>query len=225
VTFLSRFLRRNATVRSADNIAAGPERTQRQVEPSREEVSVVRLRNPVVHHGLAIDVETTGLSGRDEIIEFAGVLFAYDANTGTRLDIVDGYTGRREPSVPISPGAWRVHRISLADLTGCRLDERRIRELLQKSDIVVAHNAGFDRRFVVALIPEASQKPWLCTMNGIAWRSKGVASRRLDDVLGTYHLSRSQPHCATSDAMAVAELLALIDPGTGRPFLAELLAC
>ncbi|HLN62732.1 MAG TPA: hypothetical protein VK464_14400 [Symbiobacteriaceae bacterium] len=57
-----------------------------------------------------VDVETTGLSPYyDEIIELALVLSAFDITTGDVLGVVDSYVGLREPSCPISEGAWAEH--------------------------------------------------------------------------------------------------------------------
>ena len=58
-----------------------------------------------------VDVETTGLDHRsDEVVELAIVLFAYDRSTGRILDIIDNYTGLRDPGRPIPErrdgGTW-----------------------------------------------------------------------------------------------------------------------
>ena len=61
-------------------------------------------------YGIAgcIDVETTGLSPyTNEIIELGLVLFAFNRQTGKIIEVLEEYTGLREPVCSISWGASR----------------------------------------------------------------------------------------------------------------------
>ena len=62
--------------------------------------------------GLVLDVETTGLSREDELIEFGGVLFSFSRLSGRVLSELDRYQGMREPGRPIHPGAARAHGLT-----------------------------------------------------------------------------------------------------------------
>lgn len=157
--------------------------------------------------GCIVDVETTGLSAHDEVIELGMVLFQYDRSTGTVLGVVDEYAGLREPGVPMTPGAFAVHGISLEQLKGHHLDYDRVEAIFTRAEFIVAHNAPFDRRFVVRLSETAAEKPWLCTMRGVNWYAKGCHSRRLQDLMRAFHVEQAQAHRALADVYGVLALL------------------
>lgn len=155
-----------------------------------------------------IDVETTGLDpAREEVIELALVLFAYDPATGQICGIIDEYVGLREPGVPISPDAAAVHGLTEEMVRGKRLDVERVRGMAARAELLVAHNAQFDRSFIERLVPEVSTKTWLCSMSGIGWRRKGFVSRRLQDLLKVHGISVARAHRAEDDVRAAVRLL------------------
>lgn len=156
---------------------------------------------------LILDVETTGLSDRDEIIELGALLFEYDARTVGR--IIETYSGLREPKRPISPGAQAVNGISADMLAGCRLDDQRILGLISTADILIAHNASFDKSFIRRLYPEIKKKTWHCSMLQIAWKQKGSPSRGLQTLAARYHIQPDQAHRALGDCQTVYQLLAI----------------
>lgn len=170
-----------------------------------------------------VDVETTGLCSRtEEIVELAICLFEYSKETGEIVRMVDRYVGLREPSVPISPGAARVHGLKLKDLCGKKLDNARVEAILHTAEFIVAHNAPFDRGFVTRLFPVSSHKHWLCSMSGINWKGKGFASRGLQNLLRDHGITAGRAHRAEDDVLATLRLLTRrgLD---GRWYFAELL--
>ena len=170
-----------------------------------------------------VDVETTGLCSRtEEVIELAICLFEYSKETGEIVRMVDRYVGLREPSVPISYGAARIHGLKLKDLCGKQLDCARIEAILHTAEFIVAHNASFDRGFVTRLFPISSRKHWLCSMSGINWKGKGFASRGLQNLLRDHGITAGQAHRAEDDVMATLRLLARRG-SDGRWYFAELL--
>lgn len=187
---------------------------------------VLRLRQalrPTPQSGLGcvLDVETTGLSAADEVIELGMVLFRFDRSSAAVLEVVDEYAGLREPAVPITQGAYAVHGISQEQLRGKRLDHQRIEAILNRAEFIVAHNAPFDRRFMAQLSSTAAKKPWFCSMRGVDWYAKGCTSRRLQSLLAHFHVEQPQAHRALND---VYGLLALLNCQVeGQTILKELL--
>ncbi|HEY2503116.1 MAG TPA: 3'-5' exonuclease, partial [Mycobacterium sp.] len=88
--------------------------------------------------------------------------------------------------------------------------------------IVIAHNSGFDRKFVERYWPVFEHKAWACSATEIAWRTHGFAGAQLGYLLngaGYFHAA----HRAVDDCHALLEVLAFELPTTGAPALALLL--
>jgi len=158
----------------------------------------------------------------EEIIELAIVLFSFHRQTGKILETIDQYVGLREPSCPISPGAYRVHRISRKAVQGKTLDHARIEAMISQAEFIIAHNAQFDLGFVKRLFPEAASKPWLCSMTGINWYRKGYRSRGLQNLLTAHDIRVETAHRADADVHACLLLLSRQN-AEGKPYLLELI--
>ncbi|HEX9208773.1 MAG TPA: 3'-5' exonuclease [Steroidobacteraceae bacterium] len=158
---------------------------------------------------VVLDFETTGLSprGGDRITEVAALRvrngqvidrYVTLVNAGVHIPaFITGLTGITNAMVASAPPARRV-----------------IRELVEflADDILVAHNAGFDRGFLVAECDRAglSNRDYrtLCTMR---------LARRLAPGLGSYKLSAvaehlgvtcsGRAHRAEADAQVAADVL------------------
>jgi DNA polymerase-3 subunit epsilon len=86
------------------------------------------------------DVETTGTDKRrDQVIELC-VQFGLKDDSESRV-------WRIRPSVAISPGAQKVHGISMEELEGCpsfREYADEIRDIFERADTLVGYNLAFD---------------------------------------------------------------------------------
>lgn len=95
---------------------------------------------------IIFDVETTGTrKDYDQIIELA-------AQQGFSSD-APRKTWRIKPSVPISPGAQRVHGISMDDLKDCEpfsTHAPKLRRVFEKADVIVGYNVSFDLDMIQA---------------------------------------------------------------------------
>lgn len=161
-------------------------------------------------HIAVLDTETTGTGHLDEMIELGVVIISGEMNDEGQihsLQISDTYSGLREPSVPISPGAQAVHGISPEMLVGQELDYSKVKSLLLGSHAIVAHNARFDQRFIFPLLPETKEKVWLCSLYGIPWKGFGFGSRALQNLLKGHCIKVGSAHRALDDALALAKLL------------------
>jgi DNA polymerase-3 subunit epsilon len=170
-----------------------------------------------------IDVETTGLNpAKDEIIELAIALFSFDRETGEIIETIDEYCDFREPTCSISREATAVNGISKRQIKGCYLDDKKIKEIVDKAEFIIAHNARFDASFIVKLFPDVLSKPWYCSMNGIDWKYKGFKSKGLQNLLKDHNIQVDEAHRASSDVEAGIKLLSQTNEN-GVTYLLELI--
>ena len=172
--------------------------------------------------GLLVDTETTGLHhDRHEIIEIGAVAFTYD-DDGTIGDVVGVYSGLRQPSIPIPPEITRLTGITDEMVAGQEIDLVALEQLVEPADLVIAHNAGFDRPFCEKLSPCFVPKAWACSVTEIRWADHGFEGNKLGYLVGQSGLFH-EGHRATDDCHALLEVLARpIGEGGEAPF-AELL--
>lgn len=172
---------------------------------------------------LLLDTETTGTSHQDQIIEYAHILFLADKNTGNIVEILDEYTDLQEPTVAIKPFAQQVHGLSIDKLIGHTLDLYHIEKSLSEAQLLLAHNVGFDKRFISSIVSSARSKEWRCTMRAIDWLSQGVASRKMEDIIRFYNIDAQSRHRAADDVRCTLTAIQQRCIFTGKPHLWRLL--
>jgi len=112
--------------------------------------------------GVILDTEATGLDHRrDEIIEIGAVAFTFN-DAGEIGDVTGVYGGRQQPTFPIPANLTRLTGITDDMIAGQIIDVTCLRSLIEPADLVVAHNAGFDRPFSEAFSPMFAHKAWAC---------------------------------------------------------------
>ena len=153
---------------------------------------------------LILDTETTGLDPNEHFcMEIGGVLF----NVGSREILA-----QQSFLIPVETnGAEFINRIP-AEITQLNQHWRKGLEyfevLLDSADVVVAHNADFDRQwFGKAPLPSISKK-WICTMEDIAWPDNRVQSSRpsVRDLALSYGVPVWNAHRALTDCIYLAEV-------------------
>ena len=96
-----------------------------------------------------LDVETTGKDrSGDEIIEIAMKTLLYDLDSHTTSKIIETYESFNEPSIPIKKEDYYVHGIAEETIRGEKIDWEIVNRILSGADLVLAHNASFDRAFI-----------------------------------------------------------------------------
>lgn len=180
-----------------------------------------------IRRAVFVDTETTGLDhDTDEVIELALLPFEYERATGriVRVDEANALSALRQPSFPIPEESARVHGITDADVAGKTIEADAVRAVIEPAQLIIAHNAAFDRPMVEKLWPIFEQKHWACSFIDIDWKAEGLGSAKLDYLLmkaGWFH----DGHRALSDALATVFLLTLPLPSSGRSGLKALLDC
>ncbi len=130
---------------------------------------------------IVLDTETTGLDAKNErIIELAMLSVLVDTATGQPVGPVTTYESFEDPGKPIPSAITEITGIDDSMVRGQRIDDARVAELVQAADLIVAHNAGFDRPFVEARLPVFATRAWNCSFAGIDWKAQGSGSAKLE---------------------------------------------
>lgn len=168
-----------------------------------------------------VDTETTGLDPiADRIIEIAVQRFTFD--TDHRVTEVERpRSWLEDPGRTLPENIARLTGLSDADLTGQRFDDEAIIAMISGAEIVIAHNAAFDRPFLDERFPQLEGLPWACSMSQLDWRELGYDGRALGHLVlqsGRFF----DGHRASNDASALAALLGTTAVD-GRTILAHLM--
>lgn len=167
--------------------------------------------------GIYLDVETTGLKDDDEITELCMHPFDFDTD-GRVLDLYTPLHSYNEPRhKEITPAITEITGITLEMVKGHRLPVEEIETLLDRTQLVVAHNAVFDRPHMERVSKKFEGVCWGCSMEQIPWK---VRSRKLENILASMGLFYDA-HNAASDCYA--GIRALVEPIDDKSALSHLL--
>lgn len=173
--------------------------------------------------GVILDTETTGLDhATHEVIELGMVAFTFD--DGGIRNVVDVFSALHEPSQPITSEITRITGITDEMVRGQSIDLDAVERFIEPADLVVAHNARFDRPFCEKLARGFDVKPWACSVSEVDWTSLAFEGTKLGYLVGQAGLFHNG-HRAVDDCHALLEVLAgpsRVD-GVPAPF-AQLLA-
>jgi DNA polymerase-3 subunit epsilon len=171
---------------------------------------------------ILIDFETTGLNtSQDEVIELGMVKFSY-SDRGEITAVIDTFSSFNQPSMSIPPEVIALTGITDEMVDGQHIDPNAVSSFASDSNIVIAHNANFDRKFAERGWPIFIEKHWACSAQEIEWRKHGFDGSRLAYLLagaGYFH----DAHRAVEDCQALLEILAMQFPEADMTALAVLL--
>jgi DNA polymerase-3 subunit epsilon len=165
----------------------------------------VRIENAKT--GIIMDTETTGIdTTKDEVTELAMLKFTYDSQGIIALG--DLYDEFNEPSIPIPEEVTRITGITDEMVKGHKIDPEEVRSFLSDVNIVLAHNASFDRKIVERQFKGAGfeEMEWHCTVEQIDWAARGKNGRSLEVLAVSENLTYGS-HRADADIIATAYVL------------------
>ena len=165
------------------------------------------LTGPTVRRAAIVDTETTGTDhGCDHVIELAVVVFEYCAASGAVGRVLGVYDGLEDPGVPIPASSTAIHGITDDMVAGQRIDDASVLSLLDGVGLVIAHNAGFDRKFLEPRLPAFADLPWACSWQEVPWSEAGIESSKLEYLAYRYGFF-FEGHRAEIDCRALLEVL------------------
>ena len=136
--------------------------------------------------------------------------------TGAIGDVTGIYGGLQQPSTTIPVEITQLTGITDDLVAGQVIDITALRRLIDPADLIIAHNAAFDRPFCEAFSPAFLGKAWACSNAEIDWSSRGFEGTKLGYLVGQAGLFHDG-HRAVDDCFALLEVLAretVSDPST-----------
>lgn len=167
---------------------------------------------------VVVDVETTGgrSFGSDRITEIAAVVVE-------RGEITHVYERLVNPERPIPPMVTALTRITWNMVKNAPTFRDIVHEVADvlRGHVFVAHNAGFDWRFVTSEIQRATGERMegrrLCTVKMARRLIPQISRRSLDHLSRFYGVENTARHRAGGDAVATAKVfLRMLDAATDR---------
>ncbi|NHT75513.1 DNA polymerase-3 subunit epsilon [Rhizobium sp. PP-F2F-G38] len=156
--------------------------------------------------GVILDTETTGLDHRrNEIIEIGAIAFTYNAS-GDIGDITGVFGGLRQPLAPIPLEITRLTGITDEMVEGQQIDVAALEAMMAPADLIIAHNAAFDRPFCETFHPVFERKAWACSNAEIDWSARGYEGTKLGYLIGQAGFFH-EGHRAVDDCFALLEVL------------------
>ncbi len=166
-----------------------------------------------------LDTETTGVNKTsDKIIELALKVVTFEKASGNIVSIDIEYESFNDPGEEISQEITMLTGISDEMVEGQSIDWERVDAILKDAEIVVAHNAGFDRAFVDRYSSVSPNKIWACSMQDIDWLGRGFTSSK-QELLCYWHGFYFDAHRAMNDVDALINLLTHPSYEVDRPLL------
>lgn len=171
-----------------------------------------------------LDFETTGVDLlNDEVIEGAILLFELtpEGRMGTKLDEFQSFN---DPGRPIPPFITRLTGITDDNVRDQTLDWDRLTDICRRAELIVAHNAGFDRSW---LEKQKISVPalWGCSHTMIDWKGSHFMPCAHLKHLAWEHKFFPNAHRAMDDVVTLAQLLEMSSVGNpDRTYLQEMLS-
>ena len=158
---------------------------------------------------LIIDTETSGLDPRqDQCLEVGCILFDVPSRS---------VLAQQSFLLPVdSNAAEAINRIPAAVTRRPQPWQEALvwfEHLLDAADLLVAHNAAFDRQWFGLGVVPATSTPWLCTMEDIRWPAERQLRSRpsVRDLALAYGVPVWAAHRALSDCIYIAEVFSRCD--------------
>lgn len=183
----------------------------RHYNPSHRRQAIQWAQNLLARNFYVLDTETTGLGERDEIIQIGIV----DAGGNAVLDQLI------RPSIPIPPGAARVHGITDDDVINSPIFSSLYIKLssLLAGETVIAYNMDFDWRMLQQTVaryrlPDIRIGKRDCAMKQYAkfkgkrsGQGRGYVWHKLTSALAQESIAVGDAHNALGDALMTLELV------------------
>ena len=168
---------------------------------------------------ITLDTETTGTNRlNDEIIEIAIKEIEFEKASGKIVKITNQYESFNEPNQEINDKITKLTGIDNKTVENKSIDWNEIDSILKNTDIIVAHNAKFDRAFVDRYSSISPSKYGVVPLMILIGLKKGFSSHKSKNYYAS-GMGFILRHMAMNDVDALIQLLIHPYYGKQRPIL------
>jgi DNA polymerase-3 subunit epsilon len=141
---------------------------------------------------------------------------------GRIFRLLDEFNRYQDPGMPIPEAITKLTGITDDMVKGHQINVEEVDSYLNDADIIITHNAQFDRAFFEITFPTITPKPWGCSMYDIDWKNEGISSHKLEYIAYKYNFF-FEGHRAITDCLAGVHILAQDLIISQQPVLKQLL--
>lgn len=172
--------------------------------------------------GIFLDVETTGLDiETNKIIELALVPFEYSSD-GRIFRVLDSYCAFEDPEEELTEEIISLTGITNEMVKGQKIKDQEVERVVNSANLIIAHNAAFDRKIVEKRFPIFKNKPWACSLTEVDWKKEEIGSAKLDYLAYKFDFFY-EAHRAEVDCLVGIHILAQTLPKSKELVLKQLL--
>lgn len=166
------------------------------------------LKAVVLDCETATEAEGAGITlGKDTVVELTMVKVSINRRTGELLSIDSVLSQLNEPPFPITQETTDITGITQELVAGKKFNHTLAEDFVKDVELIIAHNASFDRPMIEGLTSTLSDKVWACSCKGdINWYEHGFSSSGLE-YLVFKHQAYYPAHRAAPDCFALIHLL------------------
>ena len=113
------------------------------------------------------------------------VKFEYTPD-GRIFRILEEFSGYQDPGLDIPPFITNLTGITNSMVHKKQIDTSDVINYLENVDLIIAHNATFDRAFFESTFPSIKPKAWACSMREIKWAEEEITSHKLEYIAYKY---------------------------------------
>lgn len=172
-----------------------------------------------IRRGLYVDCEATSAEPLTAgLLELALVPFIYEKGgkiLGIRTDQCMSFLN--DPGVPLTDEIRQLTGIAPEDIFEKTLDYDLIHILLADVDMIIAHNAGYDRKLLERNVSKVKDLRWACSQQDVPWKQVFHAPAEKLEILAMYLGNVFYgAHRAMIDCLAGIHVLANVEDHNGR---------
>lgn len=175
-----------------------------------------------------IDFETTGLVPAEGGITEIGLVLIekshhQDAPTIATYSALEKYGSFNDPGMPIPEDIVELTGITDEMVKGQKPDLNTVAGILRSADLVVAHNASFDRAWLEHHIKLGFPLRWGCSKFHIDWLAHRIRCRHLRCLAFEHGVDPGNSHRAVDDCITLGRLLVQVGRKSARTYGEELI--